>query len=698
MDLDFTLAKIKDKDEDKLVQVVNEIYKSDQLNKNMRAAVWSQNIHFMAGDQWIKYSEVDRQWKSIPVTRLNRAIDRPVTNFILLFTTVNASAFTNKPDRSVDPATDDPRDKSAAKASSIVLDYLWDELEKDDDYYEAALWGLATGTVFRKSMKIPTNESKRLPILDSTGNPTRNPKTNRKLTQSIPLKKVGVEILSPFNVSFDGLPKRFKDIGLIQEFQIKRLDWIRQVYGKDAGKGTGYTGRVDDVREDTDLTNVMSIGEGLKNVVEGSTQTGYGAQSSLQVKEANIVKECYAAPSSGFPRGRMIVVAGDVLLYRGPSPYYYLSGKVWHPYTMWNYLKMPGCIWGISLVGALIPKQRSINSIDALLAYNRKTCAVPKWFKPMGSGIPDDSFIGTPGQEVTYNELPNGDKPFVVDGKPLPGQVLEERSMHVADAERLANNAGLRQGINPEGVKTLGGLQILQEQSNNAISKPVEQWENFVKKSEQLDLLNFQDCYIIPNEEVATKLKGLSKELTEWDWDTFRGAVLGNNVSVRIVKGSTLKQSRALQQQLILELADKQLLPDIVGDPFLYKLFLEKFGLADLFTEKNLDVQKAEWVIEQMIAGQYPPMINADNPDIQLIVITRYMKKPSFMELPQPTQLLFEKRFQSYVNALRQANAVSDENLPPGKTLPAKVGGIMDPNASRAVSKNGNKAPQNKAA
>lgn len=665
-DIDVTLSKIKDSQEDKLVAAVNQMYEADVHNKNLRSANWSQNAHFYAGDQWIKFSEVDRQWKSIPVTRLNKAIDRPISNYTLVFTNINASSFTNRPIITIDPNSDDPRDKSAAKASQIVLDFLWEHCEKDDDYYEAALWMLITGTVFRKSSKVYAGKSIRVPTGEI------NPKTARKITEKIGLKKNAIDIVSPFNMSFDGLPKRWKDVRLLMESEIKSLDWIKENFEKDAGEGTGYTGRTEEVKEETNLNNVMTIGEGLKNIVEGNNQTGYAFQAT-EVKDCAVIKEAYCVPSERFPKGRMIVVANNVLLYRGPSPYYYQEGRIWHPFTMCQYLKMPGSIFGISLVGQMQSKQRSINSIDALVAYNRKSIGVGKWLKPTGCGIPDETMVGTPGQEVTYNETPSGAKPELIAGVPLPAQTFQEREMHLNDMERIANNAGLKQGINPQGVKTIGQLQILQEQSNQSIGKPVEQWENFVQSSEELDLLNFQSCYLIPDPAVIAKLKKLSKELTGWDWSNFKGSDLQNNTSVKVSKGSTMTQSRAIQQQLILDLAQQGLLPDIMGDPYLYKLFLEKFGLTDLFNTANLDVQKAEWAIEQMLSGSYPPVIRADNPDIQLMVLTRYMKKPNYMEFEDDVKLLFERRFNEYVAALAKANAVSSDNMPEGGTLPAKV-------------------------
>ncbi|MCG3177333.1 MAG: hypothetical protein MOGMAGMI_02305 [Candidatus Omnitrophica bacterium] len=685
-DFDIALSQLDGATQaDAIVKLVNEWYDMEGQNRLMRAAVWMQNIHFLAGDQWLRWNDQQKRWASIPVTQANRSIDRPVSNYILVYTNTNASTFTNKPTMSVDQNSEDPRDKTSAQVANVVKDYLWEELDKDEMYDEAALWGLSTGVAFRKSCKIPSG--RKIPVEIPPDHPTYAAEAAKQGTdkplKAITEKKVYAEIVPPFNLTFDGMAKRFKDCGAIMECQIRRIEWIKMSY---AGEGNGYTGKVDEVKDDPKLTNLLTMGESLRDIIEGNTTTGYG-KSPNEIKNANVVKEVYVRPTEKHPRGRMIVVAGEVLLYdsamatKPGSPYFYNDGKTWHPYTYWIYQPLPGSVYGISLIQQLIPKQRTINSIDALAAYNRKTIGVGQWLIPSMSNIPDESIVGVPGQNVTYTPGPRGEKPEKVQGTPLPQQVYDERNLALADMDRIANSADVRTGQNPKGVTTVGQLMILNENARQAMAKPVDRWEKFIERSETLDLLNFQSVYIEPDEYTIKKLTKLSKDVTGTDWATFIGEELRDNVNVRVEKGSTIAKSRVVMQEMILNLAKAGLLPDVLTDPYQHKLLLEKFGVSDLLTESEVDVKKAEKVIELMLQGQYPPVEAFDNPDVQIIVLARFMKQPKFMEYPATVRLLFKRRFDEYAAALARANAVPD-NAPepkpaagaPGEPVAGKPG------------------------
>lgn len=717
-DLDIEIADLDPTNHEAIVGKIDSWSDSDINRKNLRAASWSQAIHFLIGNQWLQYNAHEYRWDIIPYTEANRNIDRPVTNHILRWVTANAAGFTNTPNFIVEPNSDDPSDKTAAAVASVIQQWMWDDLEKDDSYYEAALWGLTCGTAFRKSFKknngkslvIPSESSEpsqnglgqEVPIDQSTpaegdygstgsqpsalqATPTQEQGTPAPLPgatgippelaqllggqtdQTIPLKSVECEIISPFNLTFDGLPKRWRDVNIIMEQSVRKLSWIRKQYNL---AEPGYTGKAGDVKEEKVVTNVLAMSEGLKNLVEGSIYSSASTTSSgYDIKDAAIVKEVYVRPSEKYPRGLMIVVAGGQLLYISPtetgSPFYYRNGKIWHPYTAWPFMKQPGSMWGISLVQQLVPLQRRINSIDALVAYNRKTMAVGTWLIPSGSGIPDESLVGIPGQNVTYDPDVSGAKPEKVPGQPLPDQVLKEREIIINDGNLIANAADIRSGINPSGVSTVGQLQILTEQANASRSKQVDSWEKFIEESEELDLLNFQDCYKAPQNDMAQEFKKYSKDLTRYDWGKFLGSDMKDNCSIIVEKGSTIQRSKLLREQTITQLLPLGLLGN-PQDPYINQTILAEFGLSNLSSDADVDVKKAKKVIEMMLDGQYPPILEVDNPDIQISVLARFMKDIKFLELPQNVVQLFIKRFHEYADALAKANAVSPDAMPPG--------------------------------
>ena len=540
--VDLRLSDLEDLAKDKvgnlmIPQIISGWVQKDIFRKRERTVNWSEALNFLAGNQWIRFSERSYHWEPITYTDQNRVIDRPVTNHLLRWIIVNLSGFTCTPSRIVEPNSDQPQDKTAAEVSEVILDWLWEALDKDDSYVEAALWALVTGTVFRKSFKKTT-----LNYVDGGD-------------KKVYLKEVDAEVVNPFEITFDGTPSRWRDVRAIMQTSVKKIEDIKRQYScEEEGY---YPKELEDITPEDITDSPLAISEGLKNIIDGggfSNLSGNATQATIS--ESAILKEVYVAPTKKYPRGQMIVTASNKVLYRSPvktgSPYYYLDGHVWHPYTYYCLQKLPGSIYGIALATQLVKIQRRINSIDALLAYNRKTIAVPRVWSPAGCGIEDGSLVGQPGQVSTYEVGPNGAKPELVPGVPLPDQVLKERQMLLQDGDMISLAGDIRSGENPEGVHTVGQLQILNENQQQSRATQIQAWEVFLSRSEQLDLLNFKDTYQAPNKNFISDIQKYSKDLTNFDWATFTGSDLRENATIRIERGSTIPRSRILRQETTL--------------------------------------------------------------------------------------------------------------------------------------------------
>lgn len=655
MDLRFSEADIKNPSS--IVTLLNEWMDSDVHNREDRMRKFSEAINFYAGNQWIRYVEKERRHEPIPTTENNAILDRPVTNHILRWVTTNVSRFTNKPNLIVDPNSEEMVDKTTAKICEVVLSYLWENLGKDEQYLEAALWGLICGTVFRKSMKRSGLRTIEIPGGDSTA-----------------LRCVETDIVAPFQIVFDGLPQRWADVGSLLHAQVRRIEDIKKQFTVDL---PGYfPAAAEELAAEEIVSTSMNYGEGLKKIIAGSGSFNNGQSSDGELKDCAIYKEGYVRPTRKHPKGLMFCAAGSQLLYFGPSPYYYLEGKFWHPFTSWTWGTMPGSVWGMGLLSQLIPLQRRINQIDALVSYNRKTMAVPGWFAPSACGIPEGTFVGVPGQVKTYDETPLGGKPTQHAGLALPPQVSQERETIIADGNLIALAGDVRSGDNPKGVNTLGQLQILTEQAEMSQAKQTESWEKFIERSELLDLLNFKDCYQVPDEVTVKSFKRFSKDITESDLKSFTGNNIQDNATIRIEKGSTIAKSRVLRQQMLMRMIQMGMFPEMFQDPFQRRMILEEFGMSQYDKDSNIDVKFAEKSIEMMLAGTYPPVLpEVHNADIQLPIIMRYMKDPKYLELDPKVQILFDLRRKELVMALVQAGPVTPNFDAPA---PMKDPGVGD--------------------
>jgi len=637
-----------------IAKITNDFLESDIHRHMERCMNWSESINFLAGNQWISYSQREYRWEIIPMTDSNKFIDRPVTNHFMRWIILNVSGFTSQPVIIIDPNSDDPEDKTLAKVCEIIKDWMWEEYDKNDQYYEAALWVATTGTVFRKSIKKISNE-----YYDSGDG------------QKTPLRKVCPEIVSPFRLKFDGMPSRFNDINVIMETQIRKIDDLKQQFN--INEPGYYPQHLQFLKSEPVANSQIAMDDGLKRIVDGGGITPYTSTSSsiTDYSESCILKELYVRPSSKYPKGLQIFVAGDLALYVSPpeigSPYFYNEGKIWHPYTAAQFYKLPGQAWGLGLGQQLVKIQRRINTIDALLAYNRKTQAVPMVWAARGSNIPKGSMVGKPGNVVEYDAVPGAPAPLRDTGVPLPNQVLDERALLIHDGDLLAMSGDLRSGENPSGVKMVGQMQIIVDQVNQSKAKQVEAWEKFLERSETLDLLNFKSCYVVPNPGMIKEIKKFSKDLTSFDWANFTGSQIRDNGSVRVEKGSTLPKSRAVRQENIVKALESGILGNVLEDHYTHKKILEEFSLSEIYNDSNIDVKYAEKTIEIILQGKYPPFLpEVHSAEVQLPVILRFMKDPKFLEVSGDIKILFDKKRQEMIRQLAMAQPIikQDEMQP----------------------------------
>lgn len=642
----YLLSAIPDKEnvasyQPKLISAVKEWCSGSQRDNISRAINWETSLRFFAGDQWLRYNQAVRRLESIPYSQNQENIERPVTNHFLRWIVSSASMFSNRPHITIDPNSEEPSDKMAARCGKIILDLSWEKGDKSTEYYLIALAITMMGLCYRRSYK-----TDRLAYIGDEY-----------------LQETASEIVLPHRITVDLEARSWKDVTDIMDSVPRRIDWVKQVYGK---SGNGFTGNIEGLCAEKIDDPLQALYEGTKHIVEGGNKSftfnGYG--SDYQLKNSVLLRTIYSRPCKAYPKGRQVVVAGNRVLYdsmlseSNQSEYYYLGGDVWHPYTRAAFIEFPASLYPLSLGVQCIPIQSKINKIDALRAYNRKTMAIGQWLIPNGSGIKDGEITGQPGQDIRYNITGMGNAlavPQKVQGIALSNDVLKERADAIQEGDMLSFAAGLKSGENPSGVNTLGQMQILKEEAEQARSKQIESWESFLEKSEQLDLLNFQDVYRIPDIDIVRELTGISKDISNEQWKKFIGSDLKDNASVRIERGSTIIQSKILRQNTILNLARAGLLPEIMTDPVARKDFMTEFGLTKLFSDNNKDVKSAEYAIEKMLDGEYPPILDIYNPDIQLLVLVRYMKDPKFLELPQDIRALFNNRKDAYMSKIAES-------------------------------------------
>jgi hypothetical protein len=95
---------------------------------------------------------------------------------------------------------------------------------------------------------------------------------------------------------------------------------------------------------------------------------GYTSLSNSMAKKLKkdqvLVLEKYIKPTVEYPNGRLIIIAGDKLLYMGELPYINKGeNKRGFPFIRQTSLSSPNCFWGSSIIERCIPVQRAFNAV-----------------------------------------------------------------------------------------------------------------------------------------------------------------------------------------------------------------------------------------------------------------------------------------------------------------------------------------------
>jgi hypothetical protein len=660
------------------------------------AYMWMQSIHFLLGDQHIFYNPASRQFETLPTSKANDFLPRPVTNLIQPAVSTLVSNLTrNKPNADVTPNSPNEKDMSAARIAAKIQDAKWEDDDEQMKLVEAATWAVTTGTVFRKDYwDTSFGKVVRIPMTQMVPSEFMGPDGQIQMTQKeqpiyddkgvpqfdeLPLGDNSVEVIDAFRMVVDPNASSDSSLSWIMETSIQKLFWIRENYDRD---GEGYTGEAKNVKDELNLSTMVALRQRLKTLSTrgaggyvGST-AGTSGGPEIFVKNAAIVKELYIRPTKNHPKGQMIVSAGGKILYRGPSPYYDGSPESWHPYTMFRYETIPGRFWGKSAVEDLVEPQRKINAIDSMLILNRKTMVAPQRLIPHGSGVPEGYWNGAPGLQITYKPVgANGAKPEVIPGTPLPAQVYQEREVTKTEMSQIARINEVLQGVRPPGVTTYGGLQLLLEQSFNSFAPMIHRWEKFIEKGQTKKLKLIANRYREPRKEFIDKLRALNKDISDVEIINFIGADLRNNVQVRIEAGSTIPRSNAAKQQQLMELAQTGVLGNLQTDPVNKQKFLERIGVRGFDQTYETDVKRAEWENEMLDNGSFQNImiLPYENHAIHVELHGNRMKEPSFMSLPPDIKQGYMMHVEQTMGIMQQQQmqAAQQQAMAQGN-LPAK--------------------------
>lgn len=323
---------MKVKIEDNLAKEIKEDFRARQKARKSLETQWQLNMNFFAGNQFcsigyggeIEDSEKQFFWQ-----------EREVFNHIAPIVEVRFAKLAKvKPTVSVVPASNEEGDIATAKLSKKVLASISNRLNLSGKINEAMKWSEICGTAFYKVTW--DSEAGQVVAVDDSG-------------REIKSGEIDVSVCSPFEIFPDSdTCENIQNCRSIIHARVYSVEEVKLMFGKEI--------------QGEDI-NVYGF-----DTVSGLGGLGYASHGTKIVeskrKNSVLVLEKYEKPSLEYPNGRLIIVAGEQVVYQGDLPY--LNGEDGErvfPFIKQVSIEQTGSFWGNSIIDRLIPVQRAYNAV-----------------------------------------------------------------------------------------------------------------------------------------------------------------------------------------------------------------------------------------------------------------------------------------------------------------------------------------------
>ncbi len=434
--------------EEDLVGYITQELEKRRDERGMLELQWTLNANFVAGHQNCDINIYSRRIDDelIPTRTDN---ERRVYNRIApLMETRHANLKSVNYDMVVEPRSAEMDDYAKAKVSTKLLMYCQGDTDFQAKKDKLIAWAELTGTAFTLSYWDPNRGdliANEAAIVDENGEIVQPEK---------PLRTGGLDfgLVSSYEV--------FPASLCVQEIRDQHDIIIEQV--RDVGEiydlyGIKLQGKTMDTYVLTPMANALT-GHGRSNMT-----IGMGKESVDDVEKVITYLE---NPSRDFPKGRLIIIIRDAIVYYGDLP----AGEM--PLVAVKSKPVAGQFFGKSPVQDLIPLQRTYNRIVNKIQDYIDTIAANPLIAPEGSIANLDELDATgvePGTILIYRNV--GDKPSLLQYPDLPSTVLSERDHIASDMEYVAGVSQLMVvGATPSGVTSGTAIDNLRQIDNTRMS------------------------------------------------------------------------------------------------------------------------------------------------------------------------------------------------------------------------------------
>lgn len=631
----LAIGRLPATDEEEIIRLAKTVYEqvsAEERTKWPRGLQSFENFSFFLGNHFTTYyymtdgfgfhangrpdsNHFDRMIAQIADNRLIAPVER-----------VAAMLTSTKPMPRTVANSIDPLDEDAAALSDLVIQLFFEKpMNMPHLLREMALLGSIAGTCAIETtygeVDVPIETMEEGP-LEEADNPLYNPrdpdspKTIQRPTlkaKTAYKKDIQAKLWSSYHLIPDPQATSAEDMTWIARQTYEDIDsvldrWVRDEEGhlyspKDRERIRNMVG------EESGSRSVLYWWYKIQDIIEtpqhaqqggGSAPSSPGAQNPSNQTKLTIVDH---KPTPEYPRGRTLVLAGTKLLFVGDSRSW--SEKYpwrWHPYAFWGWQKVPGRFWHLPLLSELVPLQKRINSIDALVQANRQYMSIGQWLIPKHTKVPEGWFGGRPAQQTTYVDLPGHAKPERVRHEPLPAELLMERQELIRAIEVISASGLLMDQLAKSSVRSGSMMDFLKQEQLRNKSPMLHEFERMLEVVAQNVLIEIQNNLTEDDPELTTRIRTAARDHSSLSISTFVGSDLRDHHSVKIDISTELlhtpeaRQAKALEA---LQYGAQQMTPLQINAVF------SALGLDEFMDDAtNMTVERVERLIGFARAGQ----------------------------------------------------------------------------------------------
>jgi hypothetical protein len=275
------------------------------------------------------------------------------------------------------------------------------------------------------------------------------------------------------------------------------------------------------------------------------------------------IVEKHMAPLPGEEQPRVTILAGDRIVWPPPDDKD-AAKEGWVrrpertrkiPMVMFQARPNPEVFWPYGYAQDMISSNDTVNRGRHLQHQNMLMMAQPKWFVERGS-VQADAITNQVAEVVEYDP---GDKPPYSD-RPAPladwtERLVERENDRVYEIGMIND---LDRGIPPKNIEAAEALEILAEQSGQAIGPVILQdnecWQQLGTAALHIAKANYK--------EGQKRFVMVGGEGSEAEAAALDAADLSTNLVINVTTGSALHQNLALKRNHLLAMWDKGIIKD----------------------------------------------------------------------------------------------------------------------------------------